>query len=95
MLERDSVPDSLKSLNADIGEILRKLGLPVDARAFRPHLTLARRAKGAVVEKQAPAVHWKVEQYSLMSSALAANGAYTALTQYECFKHARPTQPDF
>jgi 2'-5' RNA ligase len=85
VLEPERIPDSLAALHQDTREVLQRIGLPVDARTFRPHVTLARRAKGAVVERQADPVHWLVQQYALMSSALATDGTYTALRRYQSF----------
>ncbi len=89
VLEPDSIPDSLSGLHREIREVLQRVGLPVDARVFRPHVTLARRAKGAVLERQTGAVLWKVTQFALMSSALATDGSYTALRRYESFNITR------
>lgn len=68
----DDTPPALASLHADLAQALRTLALPVDARPFRPHVTLARHAGGAApAEEGLPApVQWQVEGgYVLAESA--------------------------
>jgi RNA 2',3'-cyclic 3'-phosphodiesterase len=66
--EADGVPDALAELHATLGETLHRLGLPVEARGFRPHVTLARHALGAVPPKSELALRWRVHGYALMQS---------------------------
>lgn len=47
VLEAGTVPPALQRLHAVLAERLRALGLPVEARRYRPHATLARKAGGA------------------------------------------------
>ena len=42
----DAVPAALADLHAALREALHRLGLRTEARAFRPHITLARRHAG-------------------------------------------------
>jgi 2'-5' RNA ligase len=72
------VPAALEILHARLAETLRALGLPVEARPFRPHLTLARKAAGAVAPAAAPDIRWPVAGYSLVQSA----GGYRTLRHY-------------
>lgn len=64
-----AVPEPLLALHAALGDALRRLELPVEARPFRPHLTLARRADGAEPPAEALACGWRVERYALVRSA--------------------------
>lgn len=82
VLEPESVPAALSALHEATATVLRRLDLPVDARPYRPHVTLARRATGAVVERPAAPVCWRIDRYALMSSALGSSGTYTQLRQY-------------
>jgi RNA 2',3'-cyclic 3'-phosphodiesterase len=79
-----AMTDEFVRLDWGVRSLMIKLGLPVDARAFRPHITLARfgRKTGAAEHPaQAPAgllVHF--ESLVLYSSTLARHGArYRAL----------------
>jgi RNA 2',3'-cyclic 3'-phosphodiesterase len=47
VLEASRVPAPLAQLHADLAEELRELGLPVESRPYRPHVTLARKAFAA------------------------------------------------
>ena len=61
-------PLGLIALQARLGALLRQLGLPVEARPFRPHVTLARRAAGAVLPAGGPATCWRVAGPALIES---------------------------
>ena len=49
------LPDALRQLVAQVKHVLTDAGLPVDGRPFRPHITLARFARGAVAAASSPA----------------------------------------
>jgi 2'-5' RNA ligase len=68
VLEPDSTPGPLIDLQHSLAETWRALSLPVDQRAFKPHVTLARRAGAAAPEIAGPAIQWKVDRYALMRS---------------------------
>ncbi|MES2015023.1 MAG: RNA 2',3'-cyclic phosphodiesterase [Pseudomonadota bacterium] len=82
VLEPDAIPASLLALHADIGAVLRSLDLPLDTRAYRPHVTLARRAGAAAPPHQGPAIKWKIDRYALMESTLGPGGGYTRVQEY-------------
>ena len=48
VLEATQVPPALARLHAELADRLRSLELPVEARRYRPHATLARKAMGAL-----------------------------------------------
>lgn len=50
-----ALPDALRQLVAQVHAVLTDAGLPVDGRPFRPHITLARFARGAVAADASPA----------------------------------------
>lgn len=78
------VPAALTALHQRLAEALRALALPVEARAFRPHLTLARRAEDAVLPAEAaPLPRWRVDGYRLVRS-LPAGGGYQPVRLYPC-----------
>jgi 2'-5' RNA ligase len=53
-----ALPASLVRRQCAIDAALRGLGLPIDERPWRPHLTLARRAGGAQPAAALPPLHW-------------------------------------
>jgi 2'-5' RNA ligase len=73
------VPDALAALHAALADMLRRLALPVEARAFRPHVTLARRAAGALAPEQPEPLAWPVRGYALVQSA---GGHYAPTARY-------------
>lgn len=82
VLEPQTVPPPLAALHAVLGEVLHAADLPVAARPFIPHVTLARRAVGARPSAQAVALHWAVSGYVLVASRLGAEGGYRVLARY-------------
>jgi len=50
-----ALPDALRELVAQVHTVLTGADLPVDARPFRPHITLARFPRGAVAAASSPA----------------------------------------
>lgn len=72
-------PDALQALQAGLAAALSGLGLPVERRPFRPHVTLARHAAGAALGPAAPPLHWAAQGYALASSEA---GRYRVLARY-------------
>jgi 2'-5' RNA ligase len=68
-------------LHEELGRRLRQLGLPVDERAYRPHLTLARHA-GRALPPAPPAWGWRVRGYVLMESTGDPQARYRVLQHY-------------
>jgi 2'-5' RNA ligase len=82
VLEPESAPPELKDLHDAIAAVLQRLGLPVDARQYRPHVTLARRAAGALLKGTGPAINWRIDRYALMQSTLGPDGGYTSVREF-------------
>ncbi len=74
----DAVPDALTALHADLQAALQRLALPVEARPFRPHVTLARRATGALPPSEPATLQWSVRGYALVQS----RSGYQTLAHY-------------
>lgn len=74
-----TVPKRLLELHAELGEALLRLELPVEARQYKPHVTLARRAAAAEPPAYGPVLRWRVGGYALMQSR---DGAYTVVERY-------------
>lgn len=82
VLEPDDVPAALLELHAALAQVLHRFDLPVDARPYRPHVTLARRAGGAQPPLQRPRMEWMINRYALMESTLGADGGYTVIREF-------------
>jgi 2'-5' RNA ligase len=74
-------PAELSRLQAALGDVLRDIALPVDAREFNPHVTLARRAHEAVPPTGMAAIEWPVADYALVESGFDANRSYTVIAR--------------
>lgn len=71
VLAADAPPAPLLRLHAALAAVLQGLGLAVEARPYRPHVTLARRAAGAVAPAApaaARALRWRVDHIALVRS---------------------------
>jgi len=79
VLEPLGNPPALLALHARLGEALVALGLQPEARAYRPHVTMARRAHGAGLPAERPAISWDVQGYALVESCA---GVYKVLRTY-------------
>ena len=79
VLEPDLTPPGLAGLHARLADALVALGLQPEARRYRPHVTMARRAGGATPPQDGSPVLWTVKTYSLVESK---DGVYTVLRDY-------------
>jgi RNA 2',3'-cyclic 3'-phosphodiesterase len=82
VLGMSRVPAALQTLRAQLGEALLALAVPVETRPFRPHVTLARHAAGAVAPPTPPTLSWRVRAYALVESVPGAAGEYRRLQLY-------------
>jgi 2'-5' RNA ligase len=78
VLRPAEVPEALHDLHARVGAALQRLELPLERRAFRPHLTLARRALCIEPAPLAAPIRWPVHGYSLVLS----DGTYRRIADY-------------
>lgn len=72
-------PPQLLALHARLGEALIALGLQPEARAFRPHVTMARRAHGVALPDAGSTIAWQADRYALVESR---DGVYSVLREY-------------
>lgn len=68
VVEASHLPEALRDLHAALGTALRRLGLPVERRRLRAHVTLARRAEGALLGDDREPIRWRVDGYTLVRS---------------------------
>jgi 2'-5' RNA ligase len=82
VLAPDLVPAPLLALHAALGEALERLGLTPEARQFRPHVTLARRAGPVLAPIAGPPIRWQVDGYALMQSKVGDGPDYGVVQAY-------------
>lgn len=82
VLEPHSEPPELLQLHADLAQALVALGLQPEARKFRPHVTLARRAGAVAVPPEDAPLSWPIDGYALVESQPHNGGVYSVLQTY-------------
>jgi 2'-5' RNA ligase len=82
VLRPDNSPTQLRGLHARIGLALSKIGLPVEHRPYRPHVTLARRASGAKPPVQAPDLGWEADNGFVLVQTLVGGRGYEVLERF-------------
>jgi 2'-5' RNA ligase len=80
-LEPAVVPQPLADLHARLGDALRGVGLSPETRPYRPHVTLARRARRAM-GPQPDGIAWRVRVPHVLVQSLPGGHGYVALHQY-------------
>jgi 2'-5' RNA ligase len=83
VLRPDSAPAPLLRLHAALGRELVALNLPVEARPFRAHVTLARRAHGARPPPRAPALHWRIDAGYVLVRSLPGGAGYAVIGRFK------------
>lgn len=78
VLRPSAVPAALADLHGRVVASLRAHGVPFDERAFVPHVTLARKARG-VEPGSVPQVQWRSAGHVLVSSA---GGRYSVVARF-------------
>jgi 2'-5' RNA ligase len=79
VLAPPAAPQALLALQGRLSQALLALGLQPEARTYRPHVTMARRAAGAGLPAEEAAIEWQVDGYALVESR---GGRYTVLREY-------------
>jgi 2'-5' RNA ligase len=69
------VPDASARLAASLADALSAAGLKLDARPYRPHVTLARHCRGPYPEGAAGPFGFDADRFVLMQSQTCAAGA--------------------
>jgi 2'-5' RNA ligase len=75
------VPAALRALHATLAGQAARMGLPLDARRYAPHVTLARRAAALAAPAGFAPLRWRVRDFVLVRSELGA-GRYTLLGRW-------------
>jgi RNA 2',3'-cyclic 3'-phosphodiesterase len=82
VLGATQVPPALRDLHGRLGAAVAAVGLPLEARTYRPHVTLARRAEGAVAPKGPVSVTWPARSFALVVSTGSRDRRYEVLREY-------------
>jgi 2'-5' RNA ligase len=77
------MPPALAALAGALDRSLAQAGFTLEERAFNAHVTLIRKARAKGALPLLPAVAWPVEDFALMRSEFAAEGArYSVLQRF-------------
>jgi 2'-5' RNA ligase len=79
---RIAADDRLLALHARLGVALARLGVGLDERPFLPHVTLARRAQGALPPAVLPELAWPVSGFALVESVPGTRPAYAVVATW-------------
>lgn len=82
VLEAGAVPAELARLHAALGDRLVELGMPVESRRYRPHVTLARKAFGARPPAQWEPLRWPVQPAYRLVRSLPGGRGYEPLRSF-------------
>jgi 2'-5' RNA ligase len=82
VLSPSAVPQELLALHAALSAALPGVGLQPEQRAYRPHVTMARRAGKAAMPQGGPAIDWQIDHYTLVESKTGDGSGYTVLREY-------------
>lgn len=77
---------ALQQLHAALGAALEALGLPLEQRAWRPHVTLARDARGSLAPPPSPPLAWPVDGFALVWSRPLPTPGYEVLRQWPALR---------
>lgn len=82
VLEASAVPGPLADLHGELAARLRGLGLPVEERPYRPHVTLARKAFGARPPASPEPVRWRAAAGFALVHSLPGGRGYETLQSF-------------
>lgn len=82
VLAASTVPSPLLALHERLSHVMRERAMSVDARPYRPHVTLARRAMNAQTPAVVTPVTWPVRHYALVQSTGGHAPRYQTIRQY-------------
>jgi RNA 2',3'-cyclic 3'-phosphodiesterase len=69
-------------LHRSLADALRGLELPVESRPFRPHVTLARRARGAMPPSQEVRVRWQASDGYVLVESMPGGAGYRIVERF-------------
>lgn len=87
VLEPSTTPSFMTRLHDRIDATLDALDVAGEARAYRPHVTLARDADGSIAPTRIDRIAWSFDDYALVESR---RGRYTVLRRYALLRSSPP-----
>ena len=78
----EQTPPALRRLHRDLGNLLMALGLPLEPKPFRAHVTLARRASGAMPPATGPGWCWQLRHGYVLVRSLPGGAGYQVLQRF-------------
>ena len=82
VLQPQQTPREMTQLHRKLADALRELELPVESRPFRPHVTLARRARAAAPPARNAGVHWHANGGYVLAQSLPGGAGYEILDRF-------------
>jgi 2'-5' RNA ligase len=82
VMRPENSPTQLRGLQGRIGLALAEISIKTEDRAFRPHVTLARRAGGATPPPAAPDVTWESRDGFVLVQTLSGGRGYEILERF-------------
>jgi len=82
VLGASALPEQLADLHERLARTIALLGLPVEQRRYRPHVTLARHAAAALPPSHWAPVVWPVRGYTLVLSTGRPEERYRVIESY-------------
>jgi 2'-5' RNA ligase len=82
VLRPHETPDALRELHTRVGLALSGIGVPLEERPYRPHVTLARRASGAKPPQEGPGLHWQADGGFVLARTLGGGRGYEAFARF-------------
>jgi RNA 2',3'-cyclic 3'-phosphodiesterase len=69
-----ALPPALLTLHSTLADALARAGFELEARPFRPHVTLARRCLQPLSRARCPPILWRADKLFLIGSELRSEG---------------------
>lgn len=69
------IPPGLWSLAGELRQLLEDCGLEPEARAYQPHITMARKTRPGTVAGEFEPIHWSIRNFCLVESVTDPAGA--------------------
>ncbi|AMO21701.1 RNA 2',3'-cyclic phosphodiesterase [Ramlibacter solisilvae] len=82
VLSPDCVPEALGALHERLAAALTAAGLPTEERPYKPHVTLARRARGAKAPAEGPGLRWDAQDGFVLVESLPGGRGYKVLDRF-------------
>jgi RNA 2',3'-cyclic 3'-phosphodiesterase len=82
VLQPHTTPPALRQLHAALGARIAVLALPLDARPYRAHVTLARRAHAATPPLLGPGLLWPVDDGYVLVRSLPGGAGYEVIERF-------------